>query len=112
METIPLYVRAGAIVPTGPVRQYTAEKADGPITVTVYPGGNGTFLLYEDDGSSFRYRQGEWMGLQMAWNDDRKALSVKLASGGKMMGTRELEVKMGSEIRQVSFEGRAVEVRF
>jgi alpha-glucosidase (family GH31 glycosyl hydrolase) len=112
LETIPLYVRAGAIVPMGPVKQYTAEKVDGPITVTVYPGANGTFLLYEDDGRSFEYRRGEWMGLQMAWNDARKALSVKLASGGKVMGTRALEVAMGSEIRQVSFEGRTVEVRF
>jgi hypothetical protein len=48
----------------------------------------------------------------MAWNDARKALSVKLASGGRVLGTRELEVKMGSETRRVRFEGRAVEVRF
>ena len=112
LETTPLYVRAGAIVPMGPVKQYTAEKVDGPITVTVYPGANGAFLLYEDDGSSFNYRRGEWMGMQMAWNDARKALSVKLASGGKVLGKRELEVKMGSATRRVSFEGRAVEVRF
>jgi alpha-glucosidase/alpha-D-xyloside xylohydrolase len=112
LETMPLYVRAGAIVPMGPVKQYTAEKVDGPIRVTVYPGANGAFLLYEDDGSSFDYRRGEWMGLQMAWNDARKALSVRLANGGKVLGARELEVKMGSETRQVKFEGRAVEVRF
>jgi alpha-glucosidase/alpha-D-xyloside xylohydrolase len=112
LETMPLYVRAGAIVPMGPVKQYTAEKVDGAITVTVYPGANGAFLLYEDDGSSFDYRRGEWMGLQMAWNDARKALSVRLASGGKVLGARELEVKMGSETRRVKFEGRAVEVRF
>ena len=78
--------------------------------MTVYPGANGAFLLYEDDGSSFDYRRGEWMGLQMSWNDGRKALSVKLA--GKLLGERELEVVMGSETRQVRFEGRAVEVRF
>ena len=110
LETMPLYVRAGAIVPMGPVKQYTREKVDGPITVTVYPGANGAFLLYEDDGSSFDYRRGEWMGLQMSWNDGRKALSVKLA--GKLLGERELEVVMGGEVRQVSFEGRAAEVKF
>jgi alpha-D-xyloside xylohydrolase len=70
------------------------------------------FLVYEDDGNSFNYRQGEWMGLQMAWNDARKALSVRLASGGKVLGKRELKVKMGSETKRASFEGRAVEVRF
>jgi alpha-glucosidase (family GH31 glycosyl hydrolase) len=112
LETMPLYVRAGAIVPMGPVKQYTAEKVDGPTTVTVYPGANGTFLHYEDDGSSFNYRKGEWMGLQMAWNDARKALSVKLASGSKLLGKRELEVKMGSATKKAGFEGRAVEVQF
>ncbi len=112
LETMPLYVRAGAIVPMGPLKQYTAEKMDGPIAVTVYPGANGAFLLYEDDGSSFNYRQGEWMGLQMAWNDARKTLSVKLAGGSKLLGKRELEVKMGSATKRLSFEGRAVEVRF
>ena len=110
LETMPLYVRAGAIVPMGPVKQYTGEKVDGPITVTVYPGANGAFLLYEDDGSSFDYRRGEWMGLQMSWNDGRKALSVKLA--GKLLGERELEVVMGRDTRRVRFEGRAVEVKF
>ena len=112
LETMPLYVRAGAIMPMGPLKQYTAEKVEGPIVVTVYPGANGAFLLYEDDGSSFDYRQGEWMGLEMAWNDARKALTVKLASGGKLLGKRELEVKMGSATKRVSFEGKAVEVRF
>jgi alpha-glucosidase (family GH31 glycosyl hydrolase) len=112
LETMPLYVRAGAIMPMGPLKQYTAEKVDGPIAVTVYPGANGAFLLYEDDGSSFQYRHGEWMGLQMAWNDGRKALSVKLAAGSKFLGKRELEVKMGGAIKRASFEGRAVEVRF
>ncbi|MCX6629523.1 MAG: DUF5110 domain-containing protein [Candidatus Solibacter sp.] len=112
LETLPLYVRAGAIMPMGPLKQYTAEKVDGPISVTVYPGANGAFLLYEDDGNSFNYRQGEWMGLQLAWNDVRKALSVKLASGSKLLGKRELEVKMGSATKRTRFEGRAVEVRF
>ncbi len=111
-KRFPLYVRAGAIVPMGPLKQYTAEKVDGPITVSVYPGANGTFLLYEDDGSSFNYRKGEWMGLEMAWNDARKALAVKLAGGSKVLGKRELEVKLGNATRRATFDGRTVEVRF
>jgi len=112
LETLPLYVRAGAIVPMGPLKQYTAEKVEGPITVTVYPGANGAFLLYEDDGSSFNYRKGEWMGLEMAWSDARKTLAVKLAGGSKVLGKRELEIKLGNATRRATFEGRAVEVRF
>jgi alpha-glucosidase/alpha-D-xyloside xylohydrolase len=112
LETLPLYVRAGAIVPMGPLKQYTAENVEGPTTLTVYPGANGAFLLYEDDGSSFNYRKGEWMGLEMVWNDARKALTVKLAGGSKLLRKPELEVKSGNETRRATFEGRAVEVRF
>ena len=57
LATIPLYVRAGAILPMGPVKQYTGEQVDGPLTVHVYPGADGAFLLYEDDGQSFDYRR-------------------------------------------------------
>jgi alpha-glucosidase/alpha-D-xyloside xylohydrolase len=114
LETIPLYVRAGAIVPMGPVKQYTAEKVDGPLDISVYSGEDGSFLLYEDDGSSFDYRKGEWMGIRMAWNDARKALSLRLATGSKMLAPsrREVRVKMGSETKSAVFEGRNIEVRF
>ena len=79
LETMPLYVRAGAIVPMGPVKQYTAEKVDGPLAVTVYPGADGAFLLYEDDGSSFNYRKGEWMG--HADGLERRAENARGAAG-------------------------------
>src|SRR5437879_8965032 len=85
LTTMPLYVRAGAIIPLGPVRQYTSEKVDGPLTLQIYPGGNGGFLLYEDDGSTFNYRKGEWMGIQMMWNDSRRILTLRLAKGSRML---------------------------
>lgn len=114
LETIPLYVRAGAILTQGPLKQYTAEKVDGPIEVSVYPGANGTFLLYDDDGSSFNYRKGEWMGLTMAWNDSRRTLSLSLAPGSKMLapGKVELRVKMADATKSVVFAGTRQEVRF
>jgi len=114
LETIPLYVRAGAILPMGPLRQYTAEKVDGPLDISVYPGANGSFLLYEDDGSSFDYRKGEWMGIQMAWNDARKALTLRLAAGSKMLppAKRDIRVKMGDASKSAVFDGHNLEVRF
>ena len=77
---MPLYVRAGAILPLGPVKQYTSEKVDGPLSVTIYPGADGSFLLYEDDGRSFNCRKGDWMGIKMAWSDSRRVLSLHVAS--------------------------------
>jgi alpha-glucosidase (family GH31 glycosyl hydrolase) len=114
LGTTPLYVRAGSILPLGPVKQYSSEKTDQPTTISVYPGGDASFLLYEDDGSSFRYRQGEWMGVQMAWSDAKKTLSLRLASGSKMLAParRNFEVKLGDATKAVTFEGRPVEVKF
>jgi alpha-glucosidase/alpha-D-xyloside xylohydrolase len=76
LETMPLYVRAGAIVPRGPVKQSTAEKTDDPLTLVIYPGAGGAFDLFEDDGRSFAYQRGAWMGLELRWMDTARRLSV------------------------------------
>lgn len=114
LETIPLYVRAGSILPRGPVKQYAAEKVDAPLSVSIYPGADGSFLLYEDDGTSFNHRKGEWMGIQMNWNDARKAFSLHLASGSRMLPPvpRAITLKLGEITRNVTFEGKPVEVSF
>lgn len=59
LEKMPLYVRAGAILPSGPDMCYTDEKALDPLTLDLYPG-NGAFTLYEDDGHTFAYEQGQY----------------------------------------------------
>ncbi len=113
LATMPLYVRAGAILPLGPVKQYTAERVGAPLTISIYPGAPGSFLLYEDDGNSFNYRRGEWMGIQMTWNDSRRLLSMRLAPGSRMLPPlrRDLDVKLGDSTRRVAFDGRPLEVR-
>ncbi|HLJ49484.1 MAG TPA: TIM-barrel domain-containing protein [Bryobacteraceae bacterium] len=111
LETTPLYVRAGGIVPLGPVKQYVEESIDEPVTIQIYPGADGSFLLYEDDGRSFNYRRGEWMGVKLTWKDSARALSLQLA--GKMLPPlrRHYVVRIGDKTQAVTFEGRAVTVR-
>jgi len=113
LETLPLYVRAGAILPQGPVKQYTAEKIDAPLMFSIYPGADSSFLLYEDDGRSFNYRKGEWMGTQLSWNDEQRKLSVKLAPGSRVLapGRREFKVKLLEGEKQIVFEGKPIEVK-
>ena len=115
LETIPLYVRAGAILPMGPLRQYTGEPVDGPLTLTVYPGADGAFDLYEDDGSTFEYRSGEWMGLAMRWNDANRRLSLALTPGSRMRPPlqRRIDVRLAgsSAVRTVTFSGSSVDVQ-
>jgi len=112
LETIPIFLRAGTILPLGPVKQFTGEVVDEPLSVSVYPGADGSFLLYEDDGESFRYRKGEWMGIRMEWNDTRRVLSMRLAEGSRMLppAPRKINVKLGEKVRAVEFGGHSVEI--
>jgi alpha-glucosidase (family GH31 glycosyl hydrolase) len=115
LETMPLHVRAGAILPLGPVRQYSDEPVDAPLTLVVYPGADGAATVYEDDGRTFDYRKGEWMRVEMGWRDRERRLSLRLARGSRMLppARRTIEVRVAGErrTRTVVFEGRPVEVR-
>jgi alpha-glucosidase/alpha-D-xyloside xylohydrolase len=115
LGTTPLYVRAGAVVPMGPVKQYTEEKVDAPITLLVHPGADGAFSLYEDDGKSFDFRKGEFMRVNIAWNDRQRRLTMRLAAGSKMMAPAKrnfvIEVVGGAAKREVAFDGRPVDVK-
>jgi alpha-glucosidase/alpha-D-xyloside xylohydrolase len=114
LETIPIYVRAGAVLPLGPVKQFVEEKSDAPLSVTIYPGADGSFSLYEDDGRSFNYRKGDWMGVQMDWNDEQRTLTMHLANGSRMLSPtkRKIEVKLQDTVRHAEFDGRKIEVKF
>jgi alpha-glucosidase (family GH31 glycosyl hydrolase) len=113
LETTPLYVRAGTILPLDPVRQYTGEPTSDPMEVHVYPGADGAFLLYEDDGRSFNYRHDEWMGVEMFWNDRAHVLRLNLTDGSKMLApAKRLVVRLGAVVREAVFEGRPMEVKF
>ena len=110
LATTPLYVRAGAIVPMGPVRQYTSEPVGGPLTITVYPGADGAFELFEDDGTSLEYKRGGWMGIAMAWSDRDRRLTLTLVPGSKMRPplVRDVEVRVAGQpaVRRATFSGR------
>jgi len=81
LERIPIYVRAGSIVPMGPELQYAAEKPADPIELRVYRGKNGTFKLYEDEGDSYSYEQGAYAIIPISWNDSTQTLSIGQRQG-------------------------------
>jgi alpha-glucosidase/alpha-D-xyloside xylohydrolase len=115
LETMPLYVRGGAILPLGPVKQYVHEVVDEPMTIQIYPGADGLFTLYEDDGASFDHRRGEWMGIEMRWTDRERRLDVRLAAGSKMRppNPRRLRVRVAGsrDMKDVTFSGAPLQVR-
>src|SRR5438093_8991655 len=109
---MPLYVRAGSIQPLSPVKQYTDETVDSPLSLVVYPGADGAFTLYEDDGKTFDYRRGAWMRVEMKWNDAARRLTLRLAPGSRMLppAGRAIDVRVAGETatRTVVFTGRPV----
>jgi alpha-glucosidase/alpha-D-xyloside xylohydrolase len=83
LETIPLYIKAGTILPIGPIKQYADQKVAEPLTLRVYPGSNGNFSLYEDDGITYGYERGDFTRLECAWNDNDRTLSLNASAAQK-----------------------------
>jgi len=114
LMTMPIYVRAGAVLPMGPVKQYVDEPTAEPLTLVVYPGASGSSFLYDDDGESFAYRQGAWMRIAMTWDDTARRLSLRMAGGRMQQPTpRRFIVQLAgaSDIQTLEFDGRPVSIR-
>src|SRR5689334_9735837 len=76
IEQIPLFVRAGSIVPMGPEKQWSTEKPEDPIELRVYPGADGDFTLYEDENDTYNYEKGAYATISFHWDDAKKALTI------------------------------------
>jgi len=81
IETLPLYIKAGSIVPMGPYLQYATEKVADPIELRVYTGANADFELYEDENDTYNYEQGKYATISMSWNEGNKVLTIKDRKG-------------------------------
>jgi alpha-glucosidase/alpha-D-xyloside xylohydrolase len=115
LAIVPMYVRAGAVIPTGPVKQYVDEPSDAPMELTVYPGADATSSWYDDDGRTFDYRKGEWMRVLMSWNDRTRRLSLRLAPGSKRSAPVQqkfvVRIAGTTVTKELLFNGRPVDVR-
>jgi len=80
-DALPLYIREGSIIPTGPDLQYAAEKPADPITLHVYAGAGGAFTLYEDDGLTNGYEHGAFARIPIAWREATRTLTFGRRSG-------------------------------
>jgi len=81
IETLPLYIKAGSIVPMGPYLQYATEKVADPIEIRVYTGADADFVLYEDENDTYNYEQGQFSTIALNWNEASKTLTIKDRKG-------------------------------
>ncbi|HUO09294.1 MAG TPA: TIM-barrel domain-containing protein [Phycisphaerae bacterium] len=76
VESMPLYLRAGSILPLGPLVQNVNEKPDAPIELRIYPGKDGAFTLFDDEGDSYRYEKGLYATIPITWDQSHKTLTI------------------------------------
>jgi alpha-glucosidase/alpha-D-xyloside xylohydrolase len=117
LATMPIYVRAGAIVPVDPVRQYTGEPITEPTTLRVYRGADGQFTIYDDDGISQEYLNGRGSWIRMAWSDRSRELVLEPGAprgASNVVAERRFKVLMlpDGATREVTYAGKRVRVRF
>ncbi len=116
LETMPIYVRAGAVIPFDPVRQYMSQPVGEPTTIRVYPGANGRSRWYEDDGISQEYLDGKFAWTELRWDDAARRLTIER---DPTVGTLErtarklvLQVLPQGLSRELEYDGRRAEIGF
>ncbi|MGA2030163.1 MAG: TIM-barrel domain-containing protein [Verrucomicrobiota bacterium] len=104
-DAIPLFVRAGSIIPTGPELQYTGEKPADPITFYIYAGADGDFILYEDDGLTYKYEKGAFAQIPIHWDDAKRTLTIGKREGSfnGMLKKRTFNVVIVSKDNPIGF---------
>jgi len=81
LEIMPLYVKAGSIVPMGPVMEWYNQKEPQPLEIRIYPGNDAEFTLYEDEGDNYNYEKGESSTISFKWDDAERSLNVSERKG-------------------------------
>ncbi len=114
LQDVPMFVRAGSIVPLGPVMQYVGEKTWDDLEIRVYPGADGQFTLYEDEGDSYNYEKGVYSTITFQWNDRTRTLTIGARQGSYpgMLQKRQFTLVLpDGTTKTVSYDGTEVVVK-
>lgn len=111
---IPLFVRAGSIIPVGPDVQYSGEKKWDHLTLCVYPGADGSFTLYEDEFDNYNYEKGAYSEIPMTWNNAKRTLTIGKRQGefNGMLDKRQFTVRTANgQEKTVTYTGKKIQVK-
>ena len=115
LDVIPLYVKAGSIIPVGPQVQYATEKPWSHLELKVYAGENGNFILYEDEFDNYNYEKGAYTEIPISWNNASRKLTIGARKGAYegMLKNRKFTVTLqdGTQ-KSVDYNGKAISVKF
>ena len=123
LDTLPLYMRSGSILPIGPDITYADERPNAPLDLHIYPGQNGSFTLYDDEGDNYNYEQGQFATIRLSWDEAARQLTIYERQGSYrgMPISREFRIVMGDNsytplssqttfFKTVVYEGREVTI--
>ena len=113
-DRTPVYVRGGSIVPFGPVEEYVGEKKADMLTLMVYPGADGSFCLYEDDGTTYAYEKGEYSMIPMHYSEAEHTLTIGARQGAYpgMLAERTFVIRIpgSSSVQQITYTGQQQDI--
>ncbi len=116
-ERIPIYVRAGQIIPIGPDIQYTAQDKGNELKLKIYAGADATYSLYEDDGVTYNYEKGEYTWIPMNWDEKSSTLTIADRTGSfkEMPAQKHITVEVigstGTRTAELEYTGKNVSVK-
>ncbi len=99
IDKLPLFVRAGSIVPMGPEKEWSTEKPEDPIELRIYRGANGDFTLYEDENDSYHYEKGMYSTISFHWDDASQTVTIGARNGAfpGMLAERNFQIVLVDE---------------
>ena len=114
LDKVPMFVRAGSILPLGPEMQYVGEKAWDNLEIRIYPGADGEFSLYEDEGDGYNYEQGYYSNIIFTWTDRTRTLHISARQGGykgMLLDRKFTLVLPDGTTRTIDYNGNQVELK-
>ncbi|MDP4149991.1 MAG: glycoside hydrolase family 31 protein [Bacteroidota bacterium] len=116
LSRMPIFVRAGSVVPMGPVIQSTAEARGDSLEIRVYTGADGHFTLYFDEGDGYNYEKGKYQEIALRWDDKNRSLSIGAVAGSYTGNLRHRVFRVvwingtGESSRTIRYEGKAITI--
>lgn len=116
IDIMPLYVKAGSIIPLGPQVQYATEKKWKELSIRLYPGNDASFILYEDENDNYNYEKGAYTEICMEWNEAQKTLTIGSRTGrgfSGMLKSRQFHIEdpTGKRIKTVYYNGKSITLK-
>lgn len=125
VDILPLYIKAGSILPLGPEVQYSDEKKWDNLDLCIYPGADGEFTLYEDEGDNYNYEKGMFSTIRFSWDDASRTLTIEDRKGEyptmlkrrnfritlMQPGKQTAETVIAEADKKVSYSGKKISVK-